>query len=233
MLPTGVSGRCRSLPLEKLSEIPGVGAKIAEKLVEALGSEEETLRAITNSDAAALAAVPGLGHGKALRIIRSFYEAKEGVTLEQVMKTQDTVEIYEHILSIIRSYARTEYASDKLSLYFPLLSSKIGVVEDRISRFSEAERLVEKIGNDKVDAISKCLARIHGLKRWSVKKQLKGRLVITDSDEILKDLEKSHVSRYRTVRHLAREETPPEEEASFSEDARGIERGEREGEEIV
>jgi hypothetical protein len=212
----------------KLSEIPGVGAKIAEKLVESLGSEEEALKAITNGDAAALAAVPGLGHGKALRIIRSFYEAKEGVSLEQVMRTQDAVEIYDHIMGIIRSYARTDYAGDKLSLYFPLPSSKIEVMEDRILRFSEAKRLVEKIGQEKTASISKGLARIHGLKRWSDKKQVKGRLIVTDSDEILKELEKSHVTRYCTVRHLAREELSPEEETSFGQDSRADELGERE-----
>jgi DNA mismatch repair protein MutS2 len=216
------------MPFEKLSGIPGVGTKIAEKLVEALGSEEEALKMISNADAASLGAIPGLGHGKALRIIRSFYETKEGVTLEQVMRTQDAIEIYDHIISIIRSYAKTDYAGDKLSLYFPLPSNKIDVMEDRISRFSEAERLVEKAGDERANAISKCLSRIHSLKRWGDKKQVKGRIILTDSEEILKTLEKNHVSRYCTVRQLAKEETSGEE-APFEEENRQGEHGGMEG----
>jgi dsDNA-specific endonuclease/ATPase MutS2 len=204
----------------KLSGIPGVGVKIAEKLVEALGSEEEALAAIANANVAAIADIPGIGHAKAVRIVRSFYEAKEGVNLEQVMRTPDTVEIYDHIMSIIRSYAKTDYAGDKLSLFFPLPSSKIDVMEDRISRFSEAKRLVENLGNEKTDAISKYLARIHGLKRWSEKRQVKGRVILTDSEDILKELEKNHVSRYCAVRHLAQEEASVREEESFTEDTR-------------
>jgi tetratricopeptide (TPR) repeat protein len=212
------------MAIDKLSEIPGVGVKIAEKLVEALGSEEEALAAITNANVAAIADIPGVGHAKAVRIVRSFYESKEGVLLEQMLKTQDAIEIYEHILNIIRSYAKTEYASDKLSLYFPLPSAKLDVMEERSSRFSEAKRLVEKIGNERVQAISKLLAGMHGLKRWSEKRQVKGRIVLTDSEDVLKELEKNHVSRYCTIRQFTPGSSPVDEETSLSEGGRrGVE----------
>jgi dsDNA-specific endonuclease/ATPase MutS2/recombinational DNA repair protein RecR len=208
------------MSIDRLSEIPGVGVKIAEKLVEALGSEEEALAAITSANVAALADIPGVGHAKAVRIVRSFYESKEGVLLEQVLRTQDAVEIYEHILNIIRAYAKTEYASDKLSLYFPLPSTKLEVMEERTSRFSEAKRLVERIGNEKVQEISKLLAGMHGLKRWSEKKQVRGRIVLTDGEDVLKELEKNHVSRYCTVRQITPGSSPVDEETPLSEDVR-------------
>ncbi len=213
------------MSIEKLSEIPGVGAKIAEKLAEALGSEELALAAITNADVAVIADIPGIGHAKAVRIVRSFYESKEGVSLELVLRTQDAIEIYEHILNIIRSYTKTDYASDKLSLYFPLPSTKLEVMEERTSRFSEAKRLVEKIGNEKVQAISKLLAGIHSLKRWSQKRQVRGRIVLTDSEDVLKELERNHVSQYCTVRQFTPGTGPVDEETSLSEDRR---RGEEE-----
>jgi recombinational DNA repair protein RecR len=193
------------MSIDRLSEIPGVGAKIAEKLVESLGNEEEALKAITNADVATIAAIPGIGHAKAVRIVRSFYETKEGATLEQVMRTPDTIEIYEHIMDIIRSYAKTDYAQDKLSLYFPLPSGKIEVMENRAARFSEAKSLVEKLAPEKAEEISKHLTKVHNLKRWGDKKRLKGRIVLTDSEDVLKELEKSNVSRYCEVRQLAGE----------------------------
>jgi DNA mismatch repair protein MutS2 len=205
---------------DKLSEIPGVGAKIAEKLVEALGNEDQALAAIANADVAAIADIPGIGHAKAVRIVRSFYETKEGVSLEQLLRTQDAIEIYEHILNIIRSYTKTDYASDKLSLYFPLPSTKLEVMEERTSRFSEAKRLVDKIGNEKVQTISKLLAGMHGLKRWSEKRQVRGRIVLTDSEEVLKELERNHVPRYCTVRQLMPGMSPVDEETSLPEDRR-------------
>jgi dsDNA-specific endonuclease/ATPase MutS2 len=102
-------------------------------------------------------------------------------------------------------------------------------MDDRISRFSEAKRLVEKAGNERTSAISKCLSRIHGLKRWGDKRQVKGRIVLTDSEEILKELEKKHVSRYCAVRHISKDEAPLEEERSFSEERGEDEYGGREG----
>nr|MDO8099326.1 helix-hairpin-helix domain-containing protein [Candidatus Njordarchaeota archaeon] len=209
------------MSIEKLSEIPGVGPKIAEKLVESLGSEEEALRAIVNANVATIASIPGIGHAKAVRIVRSFYEAREGATLEQVLRTQDATEIYERIMSIIRSYTKTDYASDKLSLYFPLPSNKLEVMNDRISRFTEARDIVEKIGNEKAEKISKCLAGIRSLKRWSEKRQIRGRIVLTDSEEILNELEKSHVGRYCVVRQLVQEKSSLDEEAPPTESARG------------
>jgi hypothetical protein len=208
------------LSLQKLSEIPGVGAKIAEKLAEALGSEEQALAAINSADVATIADIPGIGHAKAVRIVRSFYETKEGVSLEQVLRTQDAIEIYEHILNIIRSYTKTDYASDKLSLYFPLPSTKLEVMEERTTRFSEAKHLVEKIGNENVQTITKLLSGMHGLKRWSEKRQVKGRIVLTDGNEVLKELEKSHVTRYCTVRQLMPGKVPVDEEISLPEDSR-------------
>jgi hypothetical protein len=204
--------------LQKLSEIPGVGVKIAERLAEALGGEEQALTAINTADVAAIADIPGIGHAKAVKIVRSFYETKEGVSLEQVLRTQDAVEIYEHIINIIRSYTKTDYASDKLSLYFPLPSAKLDVMQERIMRFSEASRLVERIGNDKVQAIAKHLAGMHGLKRWSDRRQTKGRIVLTDSEEVLKELEKSHVSRYCSIRQLTPGTGFVDEDTSMPED---------------
>jgi hypothetical protein len=217
------------LSVEKLSEIPGVGAKIAEKLVEALGSEDHALAAITNADVAVIADVPGIGHAKAVRIVRSFYEAREGVSLEQVLRTPDAIEIYEHILNIARSYMKTDYAGDKLSLYFPLPSTKLEVMEQRSSRLSEAKRVVEKIGNEKVQTISRLLSGMHSLKRWSDKRQVKERIILTDGEEVIKELEKSHVSQYCTVRQLTSGKHGADvEETSLSEDARM--RGEEEAE---
>jgi hypothetical protein len=208
---------------DKLSEIPGVGVKIAEKLVEALGTEEDALAAIASANVAAIADVPGIGHAKAVRIVRSFYESKEGVLLEQVLRTPDAIEIYEHILSIIRSYAKTEYASDKLSLYFPLPSAKLEIMEERASRFSEAKRLVEKIGSEKVQAISKLLAGMHVLKRWSEKRQVRGRIILTDGEDVQKELEKYHVSRYCTIRQFTPGSNPIDEETLSEDGRRGAE----------
>ena len=111
--------------IEKLSEIPGIGPTVERKLIEHFGSEKEALWAISNADLARITAIPGIGQRLAITIIRKTQEIQEGIRVEDVLRTEDGIEMLDSIINIIRGYTNTEYAKNKLTLYFPLGKNRI------------------------------------------------------------------------------------------------------------
>ena len=69
--------------LEHLNQIPGVGPRLAQKLVELFGSEEAAMNIITNAQVATLASIPGVGKKTAERVMLDLKD-KLGVGLEFV-----------------------------------------------------------------------------------------------------------------------------------------------------
>ena len=140
-----------------LGEIKGIGKKVEEKLVEYFGSEEEALEAVLNARISEIGAIPGIGLGKAFQIVKNAYEHVEGVTSSQVLKTEDIEKIYNHLIEIAQSYARTAYARNKMMLYWPLPPSKIEKIKANLARFMDAKKIVQTIDKEKISEISNLL----------------------------------------------------------------------------
>jgi ribosomal protein S13 len=174
----------RGLPeIEHLAQIPGVGAKLAAKLIEALGSEAAALDVILSAQAEMLASIPGVGKRTALAIVQEAYTLREGIRPFEVLKTEDIRELYQQILQIIQSYANSLFAKDKLCLYYPLPSSKTDVIKLRQDWFHQAAEFVAKCEPESLDALGKLLSLARPLRRATSPKMATWRVIITDSDE--------------------------------------------------
>jgi len=176
------------MKIEKISQIPGIGSKVAERLIKYLGSEEEIIKAIMEADIAKLMSVPGIGQGLATRIVRNAYSIIEGVSLEEVLKTSDARRMYERILDIIRGYTKTSYSKNKLTLYFPLPPRKINVMLERLNYFSEAKELAEKLDEKTSNEIIEGLSKIRPLRPEKLEKRIGDRVILTDDEEIYNKL---------------------------------------------
>jgi len=108
------------LSITKLSDIPGVGEKVRKALIQHFGNERVALKVILDSRVDLVAAVPGLGSKQAVNIIKGAFEIQFGASSNMLLRSPDARKIYDSILDIIRGYANTIYARDKLVLYFPL-----------------------------------------------------------------------------------------------------------------
>ncbi|MEX2752793.1 MAG: hypothetical protein Q6366_013115 [Candidatus Freyarchaeota archaeon] len=179
-----------------LGEIKGIGKKVEEKLVEYFGSEEEALEAVLNARISEIGAIPGIGLGKAFQIVKNAYEYVEGVTSSQVLKTEDIEKIYNHLIEIAQSYARTAYARNKMMLYWPLPPSKIEKIKANLARFMDAKKIVQTIGKEKIDEISNLLSVLTPLKKGTVKKKVEGRAILTKSNEAYEEIRRQKVDRY-------------------------------------
>ncbi len=174
--------------IESISAIPGVGEKLALKLIEEFGSESAALEAIVNAQVATLASIPGVGKKKALAIVHEAYTLLEGVDAYAVLKTDDIKDIYHQVLTIIQSYAYSLFAKDKLALYFPLPSSKIESIHRRQTWFEQAAELVRKCQKEQLTKLGEYLEKARPLRRGARPSLVTWRVILTDSDQILTKL---------------------------------------------
>jgi hypothetical protein len=184
--------------LEHLNQIPGVGPRLAQKLIELFGSEDAALRIIINAQVATLASIPGVGKKKALDLVQEAYTIREGISALEVLKTADIQEIYHRIIAIIQSFANSVFAKDKLSLYYPLPSSKIEVVKQRLNWFQQAAELVGKCSSDQLQSLGQLLAKARPLRSGTAPSLATWRVIVTDNDEAhqrLKEFKADKTSR--------------------------------------
>jgi len=184
--------------LEYLNQIPGVGPRLAQKLVDLFGSEDAALNIIINAQVATLASIPGVGKKKALDLVQEAYTIREGISALEVLKTADIQEIYHRIISIIQTFANSVFAKDKLSLYYPLPSSKIETVKKRLNWFQQAADLVEKCTNEQLQEMGQLLAKARPLRSGTTPSLATWRVIVTDNDEAhqhLKELKAEKTSR--------------------------------------
>ncbi|MFX1563965.1 MAG: helix-hairpin-helix domain-containing protein, partial [Promethearchaeota archaeon] len=176
--------------IEHLGQIPGVGEKLAEKLIATFGSEETAIEIIVNAQVATLASIPGVGKRKALSIVQDAYTIREGISVYEVLKTEDAISLYNRVLEIIQSYAHSMFAKDKLSLYYPLPSSKIEVIKGRLDWFSQAANLIAKCKKDQLEKLGQFLSGTRPLRHGSTPGMATWRIIITDSDKLHAKLQK-------------------------------------------
>lgn len=193
-----------------LGEIKGVGKKVEENLLKYFGSEEEAVDAILNGRISEIGNISGIGLGKAFQIVKNAYEYVEGVTSSQVLKTEDIQKIYNHIIGIIRSYAKTAYAREKLMLYWPLPPSKIDNIKSNLARFVSSKKIIEILDKEKIDEILNSLNILAPLKKGMIKKKIEGRAIITKNDEVYQEIRNQKIDKYCGVILLNQDEKAAE-----------------------
>lgn len=98
----------------ELTEIPGVG----EKTAEALRDLDAPQQAIERGDVATLAQAPGIGAGRAARIVRSATQKRHEDT-GKFLGTDRAASVYREVLDRLQSRAVTEYATQRLAALYP------------------------------------------------------------------------------------------------------------------
>jgi DNA mismatch repair protein MutS2 len=188
-----------ALTLESLSEIPGVGEKVRQALIEHFGSEALALKVIHDSRVDLVAAVPGIGSRQAVNLVKGAFEKEFGASSNMLLRSQDIRKIYEASLDIIRGYANTTYAKDKLFLYFPLPPEKLGVILERQRYFADAAHMARELTSDQREKLRGLLSQIRGLYRRVKPRRLEGRVIITNDDKVFDTLVKEGVDRWCPV----------------------------------
>ncbi|MHA1734817.1 MAG: helix-hairpin-helix domain-containing protein, partial [Candidatus Thorarchaeota archaeon] len=193
--------------MTSLSDIPGVGDKVRKALIDHFGSEAVALKVILDSRVDLVAAVPGVGSKQAVNIVKGAFESQFGASSNMVLRSQDIRKIYDSVLDIIRGYANTGYARDKLVLYFPLPPEKLDVILERQRYFANAAEMARGLSEEQKEALQKNLSEIRGLYRRVQPRRIEGRVVLTKDDKVFDRLVGAGVDRWCPVYILSEGET--------------------------
>ncbi len=116
--------------INNLQDIPRIGEKMAKRFVDHFGSEEDALDAILGGDIASISGVEGVGQRYAISLVHEVRAQVEDVSISDFLKTKEALNIYEQLLDLIRQFAHTRYAKDKLHIYFPYPETKRDKIEE-------------------------------------------------------------------------------------------------------
>ena len=183
----------------KLVDLPGVGSRMRERLLEHYGDEEKALQAVLNGD------VPGLckalSERQALSLVQYARGLKYGVSPDEFLATDEAVKIYSMLISRMAGFAHTEYARLKICTLFPASSMEL-LDENRIvaSRALETAKKVRGLG------LEELLKSIRPL-REKASSRVRERAVATTSAEAFQKLKARGLDKLIDL-HLA--ESPPE-----------------------
>ncbi|MFX0107121.1 MAG: helix-hairpin-helix domain-containing protein [Candidatus Hodarchaeota archaeon] len=187
------------MSIESLSEIPGVGDKVKKALIQHFGSEPVALKVIKDSRVDLVAAAPGIGSKQAVNIVKAAFEIQFGASANTILRSTDVRKIFDSVLNIIRGYANTGYARDKLILYFPLPPDKIDVIRERQSYFADSIGMASKLTADQRTLLKEQLSQVRGLFRRVKPRRLEGRVVITNDEKVFDTLVTEGVDRWCPV----------------------------------
>ncbi|MEC7687493.1 MAG: hypothetical protein VX514_00470, partial [Candidatus Thermoplasmatota archaeon] len=107
-----------------LTEIPGVGESLSQRMIEALGSEEEVFRTLSQGDVTTLSSVEGVTSVRAVRLIQNF----RGEDAD-VCQSVEATKLHDRILESISSFASSPAAKDRIGLLRPLSKEHIDSIE--------------------------------------------------------------------------------------------------------
>ncbi len=195
------------LSIKCLSDIPGVGDKVRKALIDHFGSEAVALKVILDSRVDLVSAVPGLGNKQAVNIVKGAFESQFGASANSLLRSQDVRKIYESVLDIMREYANTSYARDKLVLYFPLPPEKLDFILERQRYFADAAEMARKLTDEQREKLRKYLSQIRGLYRRVQPRRIEGRVIITNDERVFDKLVEEGIDRWCPVYILSEGES--------------------------
>jgi DNA mismatch repair protein MutS2 len=183
----------------KLVDLPGVGSRMRERLLEHYGDEEKALQAVLNGD------VPGLckalSERQALSLVQYARGLKYGVSPDEFLATDEAVKIYSMLISRMAGFAHTEYARLKISTLFPASSMEL-LAENRIFA-SKALEMAKKVRSLGLEELLKSIRPL----REKASSRVRERAVATTSAEAFQRLKARGLDKLIDL-HLA--ESPPE-----------------------
>lgn len=130
-----------------ITNIKGVGEKMANKILKELGGEENLKKVIENHEVDKLSEIEGISQRKAVEIINELL----GTPNETFLKTDATTKLYNEILDKIMNYAHTNYAINKILLLTPIHNKEL--IEKNMDFVIESKEKLSELPIKKLDEL--------------------------------------------------------------------------------
>jgi len=172
-----------------LTNIKGIGDKLAKKIIDSFGGEDEFKTAIQNYEVDRIAKIDGVSQFKAIEIIN----AALGNPREEFLKTGRAVQIYDDIIARILAYSNTKYGKNRILLIGP---TKDGTkIQQKIDFVMNAKKTVLKLP---INEISSLLKKVNPSLRDKPKYD-PARAILVESREDYRRLMDMDLNRYANI----------------------------------
>ncbi|WP_406656150.1 helix-hairpin-helix domain-containing protein [Methanolobus sp. ZRKC2] len=166
-----------SADIKSLRAVPGIGDKMAKRFIEHFGNESLALEAIMGADIAGISQVEGVGQRYAISLVHDIRSKVEGVDISDFLKTGEATDVYEKLLDLVKGFAHTTYARDKLHIFIPYPSKKMDTImqmRSSVSGYMETARL---LGNDSM--VVSMLPKVKPLNLRYTVSRVRDRVIVT------------------------------------------------------
>ena len=174
--------------IRSLNDIPGIGEKMTRRFIEHFGTEQNALEAILSGDVASISCMEGVGQRYAISLVQEVSSKMEGVKVQDFLKTREAMDIYERLLDIIKLFAHTGYAREKMHTFFPYPASRrdrIESIRNSVSQHIEHADILK--GNEGF------LCLLSGVKPLNLKQKpvrIRDRVILTTDSKRLEKAKK-------------------------------------------
>ena len=178
----------------KLTDLPGVGSRMRERLIEQYGDEEKALQAVLEGDVSGL--VRALSERQALLLVQHMRALNHGARPDQFAATDEAARISRQLLSKMAEYAHSDYARMKIGTLFA--SSSPALLAESRSMAEQSILAAEKLFGRGLDEM---LKRVRPLREPSAGR-IRDRAVAAASPEDFQSLKARGLDRLIDL-HLA------------------------------
>lgn len=132
-----------------LRNIKGIGERQADKILSNFGGEEEFLKAVENYEVNRLSSIEGVSQKKAVNIINTIL----GNPSKDFLKTDQSVQIYDDIITRILEFASTKYCENRILLMNPLKDEDS--IKEKVDFVMKAKDAVSILPRDEIRSLLK------------------------------------------------------------------------------
>ena len=141
-----------------LQNVKGIGDKIAQKIINGVGGEEELQKIIDEINVEKIASIDGISQRKAIEIMNQLLNNPD----YEFIKSDRAMEIYEDIINKILSYSNTSYSKNRILLLSP--SKDIKKINSNLDFVMKAKDHVSQLPIIKLRGLMKNLKKVEEVK---------------------------------------------------------------------
>jgi ribosomal protein S13 len=179
-----------------LTEIPGIGESLAQKLVLEIGSLEDVERALEDGDVSTLSGIEGISPQRAVKLINSANGRSTEVTT-----TDEGRKLHKELINGVSDYIQTRAAKERISIITPLAKSNLTEI---ISRREWSENAIRFV-TDSISSFESWNSCISGLSYTKEPTSRIERVIVVPNAETIGEL--MHINNKCRVLVRSEEET--------------------------
>jgi len=116
--------------ISRLTDIPKIGEKTAQRLISHFNTEEAAVDAILSHDIASISEVEGVGQRYAISLSHEITRLTHGTSTDDFLKTPESIRIYAQVLDVMKEFCNSTYAKSRIHAFIPYPARCADIIAD-------------------------------------------------------------------------------------------------------